>query len=161
MKIKEENNGTRTVILGKIPMCGNPESDDPHGYPVLNNVWEFKMGIYPRALWVAVGANPDDLNKLFPDGDTNGDPFMEMDPTDDGIVDEVERKIPTPYGGILIRYNNANDINFDSAAHECGHASFAFFRYINSVISSDTEETFCYLLGYLAKCCEFVKKQFK
>ena len=146
-------------IKAKSPLWYNPDSDDPNGYPVLNNVFEFKMGIYPRALWIAVGASPDDLNKLFPDGDSNGDPFMEMDPSDDGIVDEVERLIPSPYGGVLIRFNSINDINFDSAAHECCHTAFSFFRYINSVVSSDTEETFCYLLGYLAKCCEFVKNK--
>jgi len=125
---------------------------------IRNNIFEFPIDIYHRKLWIAVGADVNDLNKLFPEGDTIGDPFREVNGYV-AVTDRVRKVRPEMLGGILIRFCDATEITFENVTHESSHAALFIFSFIGATVDAEHQETFAYLAGYISKCIGIVKEK--
>lgn len=115
------------------------------------NIFEFNPQIYPRRLWVSVGASVEELNERFPNDD--------LKPFDDSYYAEtypVQQKEPL-LGGVLIRFYNLASMTTGNIAHEATHAAIEIFDYCGCRIDVRNQESFAYLVGWVAKCCEEVK----
>jgi len=67
-------------------------------------IHEFDPVIYPRKVWITYDANPDELNEVFPAGDTNDNKFKQEE-WYYGITDMVCRGTDNK-GGVLIRFES-------------------------------------------------------
>lgn len=112
---------------------------------------QFDPKIYPRLLWVSVGAPIEALREMF------GENFPDID--EDAIADTYRVKVmkPKERAGLLIRFRSKNDITFENVTHEAGHAALEIFNYCECAITADNQEPFTYLSGWIAKCCGLVK----
>lgn len=111
-------------------------------------IHEFYPVIYPRKVWIAVGKGQ------FKDRFSG---VSEWDETTDAVVDNVydeERKL----GGLLIRFESVDAITFGNVTHESNHVAMEIFDYIGATVEIKNQEPFCYLAGWIAKCCEEVKR---
>ena len=124
----------------------------------MSTIHEFDFAIYPRLLWVTYNCPPEVLNDLFPEGDTRGEKFKKMGETDYACVDRVRRLKPDVKGGVLIRFSNKAAMKCDVIAHESVHAALEVFDYVDAKITNDNQEPFAYLVGFIAKCCDEVRK---
>ena len=68
----------------------------------MTQIHEFDPQIYPRLLWVAVGAPYAVIKDMFED-------VPEMDKNADAQVDHTRRNKPDVKGGILIRFANRKE----------------------------------------------------
>ena len=100
-------------------------------------IHEFDPLIYPRKLWVAVST------------DTFSDRFegvSEWDDTADAIVDCVRDKL-----------RNLGGITIANIAHESSHIAMNIFDYIGAKVDLANQETFSYLVGWVADCINQVR----
>lgn len=114
----------------------------------MSRVHEFSPEIYPRKLWIAVGTGQ--FKERF-----SG--LSEWNDNTYAIVDNAyddERKL----GGIFIRFESVDIMTFENVTHESIHAALEIYNYINASVEIQNQEPFCYLAGWIAKCCEEVKK---
>lgn len=116
-----------------------------------NKIHEFNPQIYPRLVWVAVGVPTAVLQDLF------GDDVKDMDENSNAEVSVVIRQKPSKRGGVLIRFASKADMTTNIIAHESTHAAIHIFDYIEGVISTNNQEPFAYLVGWVADCCQQVK----
>lgn len=103
-------------------------------------IHEFDPVIYPRKLWVSVST------------DTFSDRFegvSEWDDTADAIVDCFRDKLRN-LGGILVRFESKNAITIANIAHESSHIAMNIFDYIGAKVDLANQETFSYLVGWVA-----------
>lgn len=96
-------------------------------------IHEFDPVIYPRKLWVAVSTD-----------------------TFDAIVDCVRDKLRN-LGGILVRFESKNAITIANIAHESSHIAMNIFDYIGAKVDLANQETFSYLVGWVADCINQVR----
>ena len=109
-------------------------------------IHEFDPVIYPRKLWVAVSTY------------TFSDRFegvSEWDDTADAIVDCVRDKLRN-LGGILVRFESKN-ATIANIAHESSHIAMNIFDYIGAKVDLANQETFSYLVGWVADCINQVR----
>lgn len=109
-------------------------------------VHEFDPQIYPRKLWIALTTE----NKI-----DDFDGISEMDKSCIAVVDHVHNN-KTDKGGIMIRFSNTDKITNDIVTHEACHAAMEIIDYIGGKIDLNNQEYFCYLSGWIAKCCNEV-----
>jgi hypothetical protein len=110
-------------------------------------IHEFDSVIYPRKLWVAVST--DTFSDRFED-------VSEWDDTADAIVDCVRDKLRN-LGGILVRFESKNAITIANIAHESSHIAMNIFDYIGAKVDLANQETFSYLVGWVADCINQVR----
>lgn len=115
------------------------------------NIHEFDPQIYPRKIWVAVSCPKEVLADLF-DFDLN-----EFDDNYAAVTYRCMRVKPTVQGGVLILFKNKSMMTSQIISHESCHAAMAILDFIGAKIDFDNQEYFCYLVGYIAKCCQQVK----
>lgn len=114
-------------------------------------IHEFDPQIYPRLLWIAVGA-PDEVIK---------DMFEDVSPMPEKAIaqtDYTRRLKPDVKGGILIRFKNQKAMTTANITHEATHAAGWIFQYIGAQYDIENDEPFAYLCGWLAKCIDEVKR---
>lgn len=110
----------------------------------MKKIFEYDPAIYPRKLWVSVGASTKELNEVF----------EKMGDMDDSAIATVysvcrtENKI----GGVLIRFNNRMDMTPSVIAHESVHAAMGIYSYVGAEVDLDNQEPFAYLVGWVADC---------
>lgn len=114
-------------------------------------IHEFDPQIYPRLLWVTYGCPTAVLKDMFRDN------IQDMDKTSNADVINCRRMKPDVRGGILIRFRRKSDMTMENIAHEAVHAALDIFDYVEARISSDNQEPFAYLVGWIADCCNQVK----
>lgn len=117
----------------------------------VTKIHQFNPQIYPRRVWVTVGADTACLRDMF------GDDIKDMDQYANAEVQCVTRKKPSSVGGVLIRFKTKADMTTDIIAHESVHAAIHIFDYAECCISTDNQEPFAYLVGWIADCCQQVK----
>lgn len=113
-----------------------------------NIVYMFDSQIYPRKLWISI--TKDTLSYRFNE-------ISEWDESCDAIVDHAYDEIDE-LGGLIIRFENLDAINIPNIIHESNHVAFEIFNYCNCKLDFDNQEPFCYLAGWVSKCCEEVLK---
>lgn len=106
-------------------------------------VYEFNPQIYPRLLWIAVTTESEieDFDKL-----------SEMDDSCYAGVDHAHNN-KTDKGGVMIRFSSIDSMTIETISHEAGHAAMDIISYIGGKIDLENQEYFCYLSGWIAKCC--------
>jgi hypothetical protein len=117
----------------------------------VTKIHEFDPKIYPRLVWVVVGAKLECLQDMF------GPDVKEMDECALAEVSRVGRKKPDNRGGVLIRFRSKKDMTTAIIAHESSHAAIDIFDYCECCISTDNQEPFAYLVEFCADCCNQVK----
>lgn len=120
-------------------------------------IYEFDTVIYPRHLWVAIGAPANELNDLFPEGDSLDNPFVDMADKHNAVTDRVRTLIPKPQGGMLIRFKGVEQMTAPVMAHEAFHAMMGMVDYICEYPTITHQEPAAYLLEFIVKCCEKAK----
>lgn len=113
-------------------------------------IHEFNPQIYPRLLWVTVGAPYAVIRDEF-------EGVAEMDADADAQVDHTRRK-STNKGGLLIRFENRKAMTQEHITHEAAHAAMEIFDYVGATPDPKNQEPFAYLCGWIAKCIEAVKR---
>ena len=117
----------------------------------MTTIHEFDPKIYPRLLWVTYGCPTAVLKDMF------GDEATDMPKNADAETVVCQRKKPDVRGGVLIRFENKAAMTTKNIAHEAVHAALDIFDYVEARISSDNQEPFAYLVGWIADCCQQVK----
>lgn len=113
-------------------------------------VYEFNPEIYPRLLWIAI--TKENVIEGF-------DELSKMDDSYNAVVEHAHNNI-TDRGGIMIRFSSVEEMTFENISHESGHAAMEIIRYIEGKVDLDNQEFFCYLSGWIAKCCgEVLEKE--
>ena len=107
----------------------------------------FPLGISPRMVWIAITKE----NKF--DG---FDELTEIDTNTDSVTEVANDNINNK-GGVFIRFASKKAMTTDVIAHESCHAAMEIIDYIGGKIDLQNQEYFCYLVGYIAKCCQQVK----
>lgn len=116
------------------------------------NIFEFNPQIYPRRLWVSVGASTEELQEKF------GKEVIKED-LDDSYYAEtypIQQKEPL-LGGVLIRFQDLKAMSLENIAHAAAHAAIEIFNYCDCRIDVENQEPFAYLIGWITKCCDEVK----
>lgn len=103
-------------------------------------IHEFDPVIYPRKLCVAVST------------DTFSDMFEGVSECDADAIVYCVRDKQRNLGGILVRYESKNAITIANIAHESSHIAMNIFDYIGAKVDLANQETFSYLVGWIADC---------
>lgn len=110
----------------------------------MKKIFEYNPVIYPRKLWVSVGASTKELNEVFEEvGDMEDSAIATV-----YSVCRTENKM----GGMLIRFNNRMDMTPSVIAHESVHAAMGIYGYVGAEVDLDNQEPFAYLVGWIADC---------
>lgn len=106
-------------------------------------VYMFNPQIYPRLLWISITTESeiDGFDKL-----------SEMDDSYYAVVDNAKYNKDNK-GGIMIRFSSLDAMTYENITHESCHAAMEIIRYIEGSVDLDNQEFFCYLAGWVAKCC--------
>ena len=117
------------------------------------SIFEFDPQIYPRKLWVSVGASTEELQEKF-----GKDDIKDFDESYYAEAKAVQQKEPL-LGGVLIRFQDLKAMTTENIAHEAVHAAIEIFDYCDCRIDVDNQEPFAYIVGWVAKCCDEVKNE--
>lgn len=116
-------------------------------------IHEFDPCIYPRLLWVVKGGSLEEIRKTLK--------FPELSEEDKsgGAVTISAYDNENKRGGFLIWFPKASDIKHgDWIAHEASHVALGIFDYIGSEVTASASEPFSYLVGWVFKCVDEVRK---
>lgn len=119
-------------------------------------VYEFDPVIYPYKLWIVVGESTNGISDLFLDRDRC--PLDYLD--DEGYKTEAVtisavRKEDSRFGVIMF-FRSRKSMTYKLVAHEASHAAKFLFEHIEADMRE--HEPFEYVVGWIAECCERVKK---
>ena len=116
-------------------------------------IHEFDPCIYPRLLWVVKGGELDEIRKTLEFGELDDDEQKGGAVTISAYDNENKR------GGFLVWFPKASEMsNLDWIAHECTHVALGIFDYIGSEVAVNESEPFAYLVGWVFKCIDEVRK---
>lgn len=110
---------------------------------------KFDPVIYPRKVWIALSS--EDINDKF---DSVSEYYPDLI---DAIVDRVTEE-ESGLRGILIRFRDLDSIDYETVTHESNHAAMEIFRDIDAIVDINNQEPFCYLSGWISKCCQEFKE---
>jgi hypothetical protein len=119
-------------------------------------IHEFDPVIYPYKLWVIVDKKPTDIADKF--NEYSGKPIDFIDRDTMGLeafTMPVARK-ENPKFGVIIFFRSKKAMSYELVAHESSHAAKFLFEHISADIKE--HEPFEYVIGWIAGCCEKVKK---
>ena len=110
-------------------------------------IHEFDPCIYPRLLWVVKGGSLEEFGELGDDEQKGGAVTI-------SAYDNENKK-----GGFLVWFPKASEMsNLDWIAHESAHVALGIFDYIGSEVTANDSEPFAYLVGWVFKCMDKVRK---
>lgn len=116
-------------------------------------IHEFDPCIYPRLLWVVKGGSLEEIRKTLE--------FAELGEAEQsgGAVTLSAYDNEKQRGGFLVWFPKASDMrNGDWIAHESAHVALGIFDYIGSEVTANDSEPFSYLVGWVFKCVDEVRK---
>ena len=119
-------------------------------------VYEFDPVIYPYLVWIVVGKTTDVITETFNDCECKPIKDLENDTKNlNAFAMPVAHKSNSSYG-VVLYFRNKKSMSYEIVAHEASHAA----KFLFSHIQADTRdhEPFEYVVGWIAKCCEKVKK---
>lgn len=122
----------------------------------MEKIYEFDPVIYPYRVWIVVGKTPDIIIENF--NEYNGDKIYKFSADFgkyDGFVLPVQSK-ENPRYGVVIYFTSKKEMTCELITHESSHAAKYLFEHINADIKE--HEPFEYVIGWIASCCEKVKK---
>lgn len=116
-------------------------------------IHEFDPCIYPRLLWVVKGGELEEIRKTLEFAEFDEDTKKGGAVTVSAYDNENKR------GGFLVWFPKASEMcNLDWIAHECAHVALGIFDYIGAEAKANESEPFSYLVGWVFKCVDEVRK---
>ena len=116
----------------------------------------FSNGIYPRRLYVAVGLSEDDVNRMFIS--ESGMFTLNWEDYSAATFDEVRDRDTMTYGSLVI-FRSKCDMSPGTMAHEAVHVMESYMDVLGiERAERGTNEHLSYLLGWIVKCMDEVKK---
>ena len=116
----------------------------------------FSNGIYPRRLYVAVGLSEDDVNRMFIS--ERGMLTLDWEGRDAATFDEVMDRDTMKYGSLVI-FRSKGEMAPGTMAHEAVHVMESYMDVLGiERAERGTNEHLSYLLGWIVKCMDEVKK---
>ena len=117
-------------------------------------IHEFDPCIYPRRLWVVKGGELEEIRKTLEFDDIDEDFQSTGGAITITAYDNAKKK-----GGFLVWFPKSGDMsNLDWIAHESSHVALGVFDYIGSDVTASDSEPFSYLVGWVFKCIDEVRK---
>ena len=116
----------------------------------------FSNGIYPRRLYVAVGLSEDDVNRMFIS--ERGMLTLDWEGSDAATFDEIRDRDTLTYGSLVV-FRSKGDMTPGIMAHEAVHVMESYMDVLGiERAERGTNEHLSYLLGWIVKCMDEVKK---
>ena len=116
-------------------------------------IHEFDPCIYPRLLWVVKGDSLEGIRETLEFGELSEEDKSSGAITLSAYDKENER------GGFLVWFPKAKDMSHgDWIAHEASHVALGIFDYIGAEAKASDSEPFAYLVGWVFKCIDTVRK---
>ena len=116
----------------------------------------FSNGIYPRRLYVAVGLSEDDANEMFVS--ERGRLSLDWDGADAATFTEIKDRDTLVYGSLVI-FRSRGEMTPGTMAHEAVHVMESYMDVLGiEKAERGTNEHLSYLLGWIVKCMDEVKK---
>ena len=116
----------------------------------------FSNGIYPRRLYVAVGLSEDDVNHMFIS--ERGMLTLDWEGRDAATFDEVMDRDTMMYGSLVV-FRSKGEMAPGTMAHEAVHVMESYMDVLGlERTGRGTNEHLSYLLGWIVKCMDEVKK---
>ena len=116
-------------------------------------IHEFDPCIYPRLLWVVKGGSLEEIRKTLEFGEVGEEEHSCGALTISAYDNENKR------GGFLVWFPKAKDMSHgDWMAHEASHVALGIFDYIGAEAKASDSEPFAYLVGWVFKCIDTVRK---
>ena len=116
----------------------------------------FSNGIYPRRLYVAVGLSEDDVNRMFIS--ERGMFTLDWEGSDAATFDEIRDRDTLTYGSLVV-FRSKGDMTPGIMAHEAVHVMESYMDVLGiERAEKGTNEHLSYLLGWIVKCMDEVKK---
>ena len=119
-------------------------------------IHEFDPVIYPYKLWIIISKKPTYIANKF--NKYNGNPIDFIDRDTNGLeafTMPVVRKENSKFG-VIIFFRSKKSMSYELVAHESSHAAKYLFEHIGADVKE--HEPFEYVVGWIAGCCEKVKK---
>lgn len=119
-------------------------------------IHEFDPVVYPYKLWVIIAKDPDIIEEKF--DEYSGERIVFVP----GDVDRLEAFVmpvcrkENPKFGVVVFFRSKKSMSYDIVAHESSHAAKYIFEHIGADIKE--HEPFEYVVGWIAGCCEKVKR---
>lgn len=116
-------------------------------------IHEFDPILYPNKVWITYDLKDKEIKNHFIR--QNGEEIDSYYSNTHAVCILVIQK-ETNEAGVLIKFSNKKEINFNTVAHEASHTAKHIFEFIGANVTE--HEPFEYLVGWIAGCCETVKK---
>ena len=116
----------------------------------------FSNGIYPRRLYVAVGLSEDDVNRMFIS--ERGMFTLDWEGSDAATFDEVRDRDTLTYGSLVV-FRSKGEMAPGTMAHEAVHVMESYMDVLGiERAERGTNEHLSYLLGWIVKCMDEVRR---
>lgn len=116
----------------------------------------FSNGIYPRRLYVAVGLSEDDVNRMFIS--ERGMLTLDWEGSDAATFDEVRDRDTLTYGSLVV-FRSKGEMAPGTMAHEAVHVMESYMDVLGiERAERGTNEHLSYLLGWIVKCMDEVRR---
>lgn len=119
-------------------------------------IHEFDPVIYPNLVWISYDLKDKYIKNHFK---FRSGSIIDSDYSNSNGACLKVTNLETNMNGVLILFQSKKKMSFNTVAHESSHAAKFIFEYIGADINE--HEPFEYLLGWIAGCCENVKKHRK
>lgn len=120
----------------------------------MNEIHEFDPIIYPRRLWIVVKPEKGQLEDVFDDlkyEEVSGDAYNAT------AIYLVREKQFGLLGGLIV-FKNKREITIENITHEATHIAMDMFTDLGIEFNGASQEAFAYFVGWVAECCEQVKR---
>lgn len=116
----------------------------------------FSNGIYPRRLYVAVGLSEDDVNRMFISD--RGMLTLDWEGSDAATFDEIRDRDTLTYGSLVV-FRSKGEMAPGTMAHEAVHVMESYMDVLGiERAERGTNEHLSYLLGWIVKCMDEVRR---
>ena len=112
---------------------------------------KYENEIYPNILVVAFGDLEQEVNKYYKPYDSDYNWIAKPREIANAITYQITDK-KTLDNGLLVWFPSMDNYSTKTLCHESGHVALEMFAYIEEKLSTEYQEPFCYLLGYIGKC---------
>ena len=117
----------------------------------------FDPVIYPYLVWVVIANEPSIIAEKF--NEYSGQSIIfEVGDVDrhQAFTMPVQSKDEHKRFGVVLFFRSKQSMTFELVSHESSHAAKYLFEHIGASVKE--HEPFEYAVGWIAKCCEAVKK---
>ena len=118
---------------------------------LMERIYEIDPVIYPRLLWIAVNPKKEEIDNFFNEE-------LKFDKSQDKPTVYYASKKINNKAGCLIMFASKKDMDINTITHEATHVGLNLFHELDIEYDGLHQEALAYFIGWVAKCCEQVKK---